>query len=289
MIKRILMGLAALVVVALVGMSALVWSYNQSMQKKYDIPLPVVTLSTDPAVLAEGKHLAESLGGCASCHGADMTGGPDINMGPIGIVHGPNITGYNPAAMARLMRHGIKADNTSVTFMPVKDFNWFPDSYVDAVVSYIASLPVSKGEPTRTQIGAFGKVMDRLNQVELDMARIVDHNQKQDAPPPAPTKEYGKYVANLCIGCHGAGFSGGPMPGTPPDFPKPLNLTPHETGLKGWTYAEFDKLMVEGIRKNGKKLDPFMPTDATSKFNDTEKQALWAFLQSLPPTELGKR
>jgi hypothetical protein len=32
-----------------------------------------------------------------------------------------------------------------------------------------------------------------------------------------------------------------------------------------------------------------MPFAGLSKMNDTEKRALWAYLQSLPPTPLGNR
>ena len=69
----------------------------------------------------------------------------------------------------------------------------------------------------------------------------------------------------------------------------PLNITPHETGIAGWTYADFDKLLSTGIRKSGKTLDPMMPVTELGKFNQTERQALWAFLQSVPAHPFGGR
>jgi hypothetical protein len=84
-------------------------------------------------------------------------------------------------------------------------------------------------------------------------------------------------------------MSGGPIPGAPSDFPVPLNLTPDATGLQGWTYADFEKLATTGIRKNGKKLASFMPIEAIAKMDDVERHALWAYLQSLPPTPFGQR
>ena len=112
---------------------------------------------------------------------------------------------------------------------------------------------------------------------------------KTCAPPPTPTAVYGKYLAMACTGCHGDHFSGGKIPGTPPDFPPPLNLTPDKTGLAGWTYEDFDKLLTTSIRKNGEKLKPFMPVEAFGKVNDTEKHALFAYLQTLPPVPYGNR
>ena len=60
-----------------------------------------------------------------------------------------------------------------------------------------------------------------------DAAEKIDHA----LPPPQPiaaavTAEYGAYVANACMGCHGPSLTGGKMPGTPPDWPAAANLTP---------------------------------------------------------------
>jgi len=72
-------------------------------------------------------------------------------------------------------------------------------------------------------------------------------------------------------------------------MPTPLNLTPHETGLKGWTQEDFNNLLNKGDRKNGKKLHPFMPIENYSLMDDTEKQALYAYFMSLPPKPFGGR
>ena len=43
------------------------------------------------------------------------------------------------------------------------------------------------------------------------------------------------------------------------------------------------------MRKNGKKLNPFMPIDSLGRMDDTEKTALFLYLQSLPPKAFGGR
>lgn len=57
-------------------------------------------------------------------------------------------------------------------------------------------------------------------------------------------------------------------------------------GLGDWTYEQFVTFLEEGTRPSGLELKA--PMDAvigyTSAMTDTEKQALWAYLQSLPPT-----
>src|SRR4030095_2700759 len=125
--------------------------------------------------------------------------------------------------------------------------------------------------------------------VLIAAAKALDHQPRQTAPTPMPTAAYGAFMVRLCVGCHGEHLGGGPIPGAPPSLPVPKNITTHETGIKGWTYADFDRLLMQGVKKDGKKLDPFMPIEALRKLNDTEKQALWAHLEVVPPVPFGSR
>ena len=118
------------------------------------------------------------------------------------------------------------------------------------------------------------KVLDRFDAIPIDVARRIDHSNIPKAPPPNPEPKYGAFIATSCRGCHGENLSGGPIPGAPPDLAVPLNLTPHETGLKGWTLEDFKTVLREGKRKDGKPLDPFMPTEALRNMNEIETQAL---------------
>ena len=272
-------------------------AFNASLEKVYDVPLPQVTASTDPAVIERGKHLAESLGGCFACHGDGGANGKVEQMGPIGTLQSPNITtgkngrlaGYSDAELARLIKHGIKKNGTGVVFMPASDFAWWPMDDVVALISYLRTVPPKDSEPNILEVGALGKFLDRMDMMPLDHARRLDHANLPTAPTPTATKEYGAYIAKLCTGCHGAKLSGGPIPGAPAELPVPLNLTAHETGLKDWSYEDFDKLMAQAVRKNGQPLNPFMPIETMKNFNETEKRALWAYLQSLPALPFGNR
>jgi hypothetical protein len=218
-----------------------------------------------------------------------------MEMGPLGVFTGPNITtgglgaAYSDGELARLIRHGVKKDGRSVRFMPSQDVEWLPDSDIIAAVSYVRTLPAVSKPNGPVNLGTVAKVLDRVDMLPLDVARRIDHANAGKGPPPSPTKEYGSLLGRSCTGCHGEHLSGGPIPGAPPELPIPLNLTPDETGLKGWTYADFDKLLVQGVRKNGQKLNPFMPIIAYGKLDETEKQALFAFLQSLPARPKGGR
>jgi len=301
MLKRILKWVGAVLVVALVAGAAFVGlqvrAYSASMGKIYDVPSPKIARSTEPAMLERGKHLAESLGGCATadCHGADLAGGKVIEMGPLGKMSSPNITpagragGYSDGELARLILHGIKKDGRSVTFMPSQDFSWWPDDDVQAVISYVRTVPPVAKPDGVFELGLLAKVLDRRDLIPIDIARRIDHDKRPAAPKPEPTAVYGAFIGRMCFGCHGAHLSGGPIPGAPASMAVPKNITPHETGLKEWTYTDFDRLLMQGLKKDGQKCDPMMPIEALGKMNDLEKQALWAYLRSVPAAPFGGR
>jgi mono/diheme cytochrome c family protein len=300
-VKKLLIGVGGVITLVLLGGGAFAYSlssaFTESMNKVYEVPLRNVVRSTDPAVIARGAHLAKSLGGCAvaECHAADMAGGKVTEMGPLGTLTAPNITGaglgavYSDGEIARLVQHGIKKDGRSVTFMPMQEHGWLPDADVDAIISYLRSLPDVSKPNGPLQLGLLGKILDRKDAVVIDVARRIDHGSRPTVPAPEPTAAYGKFIARTCIGCHGDKLSGGPIPGAPSDLPIPLNITPHDTGLGNWSYEDFAKLLDTGVRKNGQQLNPFMPLAMLTNMDDIERHALWEYLRSVPATAFGNR
>jgi hypothetical protein len=119
-VKRVVKTIGAVVALVITGLGVFVAvecaRFDASLDEVYDVPVPAIARSTDPVVLARGKHLAESIAGCATtvCHGPDLGGGAPIAMGPIGVLVGPNITGANLGAaysdgdFARVINHGLK-------------------------------------------------------------------------------------------------------------------------------------------------------------------------------------
>jgi hypothetical protein len=300
-LKRALKWVGGAVLLVLAGLGVFVFvtcsKFDASMDKIYDVPLPAIARSTDPAVIARGDHLAHSIAGCAitDCHGDDLGGGNPLVMGPLGTFTAPNITpgnlgaAYSDGELARLIKHGLKKDGRSIRFMPSQDVAWLPDADVQAIVSYVRTVKPSDRANGITTIGTLGKVLDRQDKFIWDVARRIDHTRFESVPSPAPTAAYGGFVSRLCMGCHGEHLSGGPIPGAPSSFAVPLNLTPDATGLKDWTFEDFRKTMTTGIRKNGKTLDRLMPVESWKNFDDGEMHAVWEYLRSLPPTPFGQR
>lgn len=301
MVRRILKWLGIVIGVVLVAGAGFVAyevsAFDRSVARKYEIPLPKIERSSDPNVIARGKHLVESVAGCAvsDCHGKDLAGGNVKKLGPIGTMAAHNITPagvaaqYSDGELARLILHGVKKDGTTVKMMPVGDFDWLPDDDVQAIISYLRSVPPVARPSRAFEVGLLGKVLDRQDKFVIDVARRIDHTRRVVAPAPAPTAAYGSYVARMCQGCHGEHFSGGRIPGAPPSIPIPSNITPHPSGIQRYRYDDFVRLLDTGIKPDGKKLDPFMPVEALATMNDTERRALWAFLQKLEPRPFGGR
>lgn len=300
-LKKVLIGVGAVVGLGALGLGGFVFvtarAFDASMDKVYDQkPLDQIKASKDEAVIARGKHIAEAVAGCTSkdCHGTDLAGGKEMSMGPLGTLTGPNLTGgglgaaYTDGEFARIVRFGIKKNGKSAVFMPAQDFNWMNDEDLTALVSFLRSVPNVDKPNGAMKLGLLAKILDRQGALPIDVARKID-GKVELAGKPEPTAAYGKFLAKSCMGCHGEGLSGGKIPGAPGDLPVPLNLTPDESGLKGWTQEDFNKLLEKGDRKNGKKLHEFMPIENYGLMDATEKTALFAYLMSLPPKPFGGR
>lgn len=241
--------------------------------------------------VARGKHLVESRYACVECHGKDFGGGTMIDDPAIGTLRGPNLTSrgviatFDPSDWDRAVRHGILA-NGKPSFMPTDDFKAMSDRELSDVIAYIRSQPPVDRVMEPRRLGPLGTVLVATGQVLAGCDRVPDHEAAHMVEPPEPSEsaEFGKHLAQICTGCHGAELAGGKIPGGPPDWPEASNLTP--AGLKGWTYEDFRQLMTAATRPDGTKVkQPManMPTYANN-MTETEMKALWAYLQSVPAT-----
>jgi mono/diheme cytochrome c family protein len=101
--------------------------------------------------------------------------------------------------------------------------------------------------------------------------------------------ERGRYLAAAgdCQGCHttagGAPYAGGRPLETPFGTVLSANLTPDASGLKGWSADQFYRAMHEGIAANGEHLYPAFPYNYFTHMPRADTDALFAYLQSLPP------
>ncbi|MEN9887899.1 MAG: hypothetical protein RL758_2477 [Pseudomonadota bacterium] len=111
----------------------------------------------------------------------------------------------------------------------------------------------------------------------------------------AATIERGRYLATLgnCQGCHTAAgqaaYSGGTAIHTPFGTVYGPNLTPSTAGLGGWSADDFWRALHWGQRPDGQWLSPAFPYTNTTHINRADSDALFAYLQSLPPDDTPNR
>jgi mono/diheme cytochrome c family protein len=101
----------------------------------------------------------------------------------------------------------------------------------------------------------------------------------------------GEYLARAgdCVACHsvpgGKAFAGGLKMGTPLGAIYSTNITPDaETGIGGYSLADFDRAVRQGIAKDGHRLYPAMPYPSYAKLTDADVAALYEFfMKQVPP------
>ena len=272
----------------------------------FPIPFPLSEIETaelaspdsaDEVALARaierGRHFVGSRYLCTECHGQNFGGGTMVDDPALGRILGPNITtgvgsvtlAYGPADWDRAVRHGV-ASSGLPTVMPAEDFQLMSDQELADVVAYIRSMPPVDNEVVTVDLGPVGTVLLALGQLRFAADVIPTHTAPHGARPPETevTAEFGEHLAGVCTGCHRADLSGGPVPGGDPSWPPARNLTPHKDGLGAWTYEDFARALREAKRPDGSDLQAPMSmiTGFTRNMSETEIQALWTYLRSVP-------
>jgi mono/diheme cytochrome c family protein len=283
-----------IIVVSIVIVAATVYLIGSlKLNRKFDIaPQPLaLSVPSDAASVARGRHLAVAITKCTVCHSADLGGTIFIEAPPFRLV-APNLTkgaggvggSLSDADYVRAIRHGVAPDGRGLLVMPSREYASLSDADLAAVIAYAKSVaPVNRTLPP-TDIRPLGRMLLAVGLLPESDANAIDHNAQPPATMPAAvTLEYGRYMAQIggCTGCHRANLAGGHVPGTPPDYPDAQNITPAAIG--SWSEADFFHALRAGKRPDGTTINPFMPWAATAQMTDGEIKALWMYVRSVPP------
>jgi mono/diheme cytochrome c family protein len=262
-------------------------------QRKYERTLdikvaPVAYVDTAEAI-ARGKYLFESRG-CAECHGTNGAGRVFIDSGASMRARSPNITrgpgsvvtGYKEVDWVRTIRHGVKPDGRPILIMPSEDYNRLTDADLAALVAYTRSLPPATGAAAELTLPFIFKAM-YVAGVVTDAPERIDHTLSPAQPVAEQVNAaHGAYVANMCLGCHGARLTGGKIPGGPPDWPAAADLTPASAVMKSYDSVDkFKSMLRTGKAPDGRALQ-VMPFATLKQLNDTDVEALYLYLKALP-------
>jgi len=287
--------LGGLIVLLLLAVGAVYLISNSRLNKSYNIEPETVAVPTGDEAVQYGRHVAV-IRGCADCHGNNLAGDPLIEDPALAYLYASNLTAgkggiggeYTNVDFVRAIRHGVDPDGKPLWFMPAQEFYYLNDHDLGALIAYIKSLPPVDHVMPENSGGLLGRILFVTGQLPLIPAELIDHTA---ARPPVVeagvTAAYGEYLAVGCKGCHRANYAGGPIPGAPPDALPAANLTPAGE-LSEWTEEDFINTMRFGITPEGDQLDPeWMPWPAIGQMTDEELQAVWLYLQSLPPVADG--
>jgi cytochrome c553 len=283
-----LRGLAFLLVMAVVGAAALWGISDRALGRRFPVTPDTVSVPTDSAAIARGRHLATAIGKCVDCHGEDLSGQVML-MGPVGSFAASNLTrgkggvgNLSDADLVRAIRHGVAADGRSLVFMPSRAFAALSAPDLASLIAYIRSVAPVDHELPPSSIGPVGRMIIARSPAKLIAAAGLDHAALIPASvSPGPTTEYGAYLSVIggCTSCHGSGLKGGLQEG-PPGTPPSRDLT-SSGELAHWSEADFRRALREGVRPDGSGINPFMPWRLTRLMTDEEISAVWAYLKTL--------
>ena len=288
-----------LVVVAVLLVVVLFLVGSRKVNRTYDVAIATVSIPTDAASIARGKHYVEAVGVCQVCHGQNLAG-PVIDdckdvpcigfsdesifgkIAPANLTSGLGGIGgsFTDDDYIRAIRHGIGMDNQALTIMPAEEYNRISDDDLGAIIAYLKTLPPVDNEVGESGLGPLGRTLASFVG-GLIPASLIDHEaQRPQSPAVGVTAEYGEYLSNICTVCHGEGLSGSRVPGN--DRVKAPDIT-MSGDIGSWTKSQFIDAIRSGNTPRGNLLDPrFMPWNRFTQMTNDELDAIWLYLESLP-------
>ena len=250
------------------------------------------------AVLARGEALVRhgdekaDLPSCTSCHGEAMTGREPGTPGLLGLPRDYLVAQIG--AWQTHQRRGIDPDCMADVARRLK-----PEDVL-AVTTWLSARPVpahakaapDDGHELPLRCAAVGQPTAASEAAAAAAAAATPAARARAEAGGAAAERIarGAYLAQAgnCIGCHtargGMPYAGGRGIETPFGTVHAGNLTPDaETGLGQWSLDDFRRALRDGRSRDGHLLYPAFPYQNYGLLSDEDTEALFAFLQSLPP------
>jgi hypothetical protein len=249
--------------------------------------------------IERGKLIVRSLALCGGCHTA--SGGSELggNATFANNLGAPNLTddtsgiaSFSDAQVIYSIRNGIalrKENNLERHLSPVMPswlFHNMTDSDALATVAFMRSLPPAV---FKVQTGK----MDATPAPVL-LPSTLPSSSLATTDPNYAEAQMGKYLVSgvaQCVKCHSPASAGVPIADffsgvVPADYTKifPSNITPHATGIAGWTAADVATALKTGVNKAGVTLCGSMPAAAKGYggMTDADAHAIGVYLTTIP-------
>jgi mono/diheme cytochrome c family protein len=282
--------LGSLVGLALVVGLVLFLIGNARLNKSYGFLPSNLSIPTDAASIAVGKHHVDVL--CQGCHGPDLSGIENwFDAGPLGTIDSANLTAGEGGAgqeyasdedYVRAIRHGIDPEGKPLFMPAVNSTSQLSDQDLGAIIAYLKTVPPVDHKTTGHHFTPLAKIMLVAGMLGKLPAEAVSHEVHVTAPEAGVSVEYGEYLVNTndCKVCHGQELAGGPFPDPTIKIITP-NITPGgELGF--WTEEQFVNTIRTGTTPGGHQLTENMPWKTYKLFTGDELKAIYLYLQSVP-------
>ncbi len=197
MLKKVFkwMGIliAGLLIIIIAFYTTVYFNTESRANKIYEVTLQQLTISTDSASYAMGKHIAD-IRGCLGCHTSNLEGHAFADeKSPLGILYTSNLTsgkgGINYTSDAdwiRVLRHGLNRENKPVIGQANDSFN---------LSAPLLPTSIKQGEKIAVSIGIKrGGNFDE--EVALEFANVP---KGVTIDPSSPTIKHGDEEAKITV------------------------------------------------------------------------------------------
>jgi mono/diheme cytochrome c family protein len=291
MLKKILKSIgiitAALLLIVAIAYTIIYFNMERRMNKTYRFTASTLTIPTDSASIASGRHIA-SIKGCNDCHGANLAGTTMIDDFPLGRLSSRNLTrgegglsaGFTTEDWVRALEHGIDKNGKPLLFMPSHETTQMTKNDLASLIAYCKQVTPVNNHLPENKIGPVTRIMAFVDRMPLLSVEKIDHSKSlTEMVDTADAVAYGKYLSVPCMGCHKSNLKGGEP--VAPGFPVVANIT--STGRVGnWSEEQFLHTLRTGERPGDKPLNnEFMPWKMTAQYSTKEISPLYAYLKTL--------
>jgi mono/diheme cytochrome c family protein len=245
---------------------------------------PIVTtfdgagVTSASALRAHGERLTHVLG-CTGCHGSNLQGTfftkDDPQYGPL---YASNLTvevpEYSDAQLDGIIRRGTHPERKTVWVMPSQIFQNLSDPDFKAVVAYLRTLKPAGKKLPNPRFSAQDRKDIAAGRYKPAVELVQDFKRAQPVDLRA-RYALGRYITSVsCEECHGSSLGG--------DSTGPMK-TPDLIVAGGYTRADFERLITQGIPTPKRKLNPMMYYVAVGRLAHLtlhERGALYDYLKA---------
>lgn len=303
--RKALIRLVALVIFGVIGFVALT---SPSAYRLIRAEAPAPDASRTPNV--ENGRVLFFAGGCTSCHAVPNNddklrlGGGYALRSPFGTFHVPNISSHKKDGIGswttvdfiRAMREGVSPDGRHYyPAFPYTSYQRMSAGDLSDLFAFMQTLPAVEGRVRDHELPFPFNIRRGVGLWKL--AFLDGKVFAPDESKPASLNR-GAYLvegAGHCVECHSernvAGaimeerrFAGGPDPEGRGIVP---NITPHQSGIGGWTPEELATLLKTGetplFDTVGGPMGAVVAN--TAQLPDADRKAMAEYLLSLPPRQ----